>query len=537
MLHLITWLSATLQGPAAGSVPASPTLRLADPISYFAPTSWIWFAASGEMGRVVRDLNNDGSPDVVFAFGGIYATPPELRTWLGDGEGGFSTGSASPLLASPVYFQGGDRPFAVEDFDLDGVLDVALSLGVSLSGSQVLRGDGLGGFLPWLGPLALAQGYYAAGDIDSDGDADIAITVPPQGPGGYTVGMSYAFNQGGAGFGGPPGPCTSLTWTAGAYATQTELRDLNNDSIVDYVGCGDVFQILSGFGNGCFANATSAIYWITVSPPANYKTYAWGDFNGDGADDLVLLTSVSGTVMNPIHVAVYLRASPTSSTWNLGPTFANPGWPTGVAAGDLDQDGYADFVVTEVASPINYSATGNRARVYRNLGGGTAFQATPHSEGYTWLVSSPTLTDVDGDGDPDLLVNQRGQVSVTPPSFAVAINTSGGSDIEVIGRPQIGRTVRLDLEGTAGANWTLLASPATGPSLSFPGFQGTLGLDLASLFVAASGVFPSDGNALVPVTIPNIPGLVGGIVNLQYVAVVPGSPPGWFSGITTVTIQ
>jgi hypothetical protein len=167
-----------------------------------------------------------------------------------------------------------------------------------------------------------------------------------------------------------PAACTFFYWSLSTCPTQTELRDLDGDSLADFVGCGSVFFVFRGFGNGCFAAAQNLVYWYTISPPANQKFYAWGDFNGDGADDLVLVTPVSGTVVNPIHVAVYFRASPTSSTWNLGPTFFNPGWPTGVAAADLDQDGYADFVVTEVASPINFSSTGNRVRVYRNLGGG-----------------------------------------------------------------------------------------------------------------------------------------------------------------------
>ncbi|MCI0588082.1 MAG: VCBS repeat-containing protein [Planctomycetes bacterium] len=537
MLWLLASSIALTQAPGVAYAPASPPLRLADPVPYFAPTSWIWPGPSGLMGRVVRDFNNDGSPDVAFAFGGIYATPPELRTWLGDGEGGFAFGSATPLLGNPGSFQGGDAPFPAADFDLDGVLDLVVPMAVGPT-SQILRGDGLGGFLPWPVPsnppnyqtVGGTFGYLAAGDIEGDGDPDLVLAAL-----GF---VNMAQNAGGGVFGTAPFACNGFPLqVASGSIVQTELRDLDNDLIVDYVSSGGVIQILQGFGNGCFAYLQSQIYWLLIGPPANDKYYAWGDFNGDGVDDLVLASIQGGGPANPINVAVYLRASSTSSTWNLGPTFVNPGWLTGVAAADLDLDGYDDFVVTEIASPTFYSAGGNRTRVYRNLGAGTAFQATPRSEGYTWWVSHPVLTDVNGDGYPDLFVNQRGQPTVTPPAFAVALNTTGGSDIEVIGRPQIGRTVHLDLEGTALASWTLVASSSTGPLLSFPGFQGGLGLDPTALFVMASGVFPSDGNTLVPVSIPNNPALVGGIVHLQYASLLVSSPPGSFSGITSVTIR
>ncbi|MCI0589132.1 MAG: VCBS repeat-containing protein [Planctomycetes bacterium] len=529
-----SWFALT-QAPGLAYGPTTPPLRLADPVPYLAPASWIWFGPGNGMGRLVRDFNSDGSPDVVFSFGA--ATPPELRTWLGDGEGGFSFSSATPLPQLPGSFQGGDAPFPAADFDLDGVLDVVVPMAFATT-SQLLRGDGLGGFLPWPVPTSPpnyppsggANGYLTAGDIDGDGDPDLVLAASG------SVGMAQ--NAGGGVFGTAPFTCNGFPLQVGSGTiVQTELRDIDNDSIVDYVSSGGVIQILRGFGNGCFAFLQSQIYWWLIGPPANDKYYAWGDFNGDGVDDLVLASIQGGGPANPTNVAVYFRASPTSSTWNLGPTFVNPGWLTGLAAADLDLDGYDDFVVTEIASPTFYSAGGNRARVYRNLGGGTAFQATPRSEGYTWWVSNPVLADVNADGYPDLFVNQRGQVTVTPPGFSVALNTTGGSDIEVIGRPQIGRTINLDLEGTPLATWSLLASPATGAPLSFPGFQGALGLDPTALVVMASGVFPSDGNTLIPVSIPNNPALVGGVVHLQYASLLVSSPPGSFSGITSVTIQ
>ncbi len=540
MIAFLASLPALLQGPGIDYAPTVPSLRLADPVPYFAPPSWIWFGPSGQMGKEVRDFSGDGSPDVAFAFGSTTTVATELRAWRGDGRGGFTFASATPLLGVPGPFFGGPSVMAPADYDGDGVLDLVVPLWFApgVAGPQVLRGDGAGGFSPWVVPPWGTGGILpSAGDVDGDGDPDIAITGGVCCSGSPIPGVSVAFNMGGGVFLPAPPPCISGAWQTGNNALQAELRDLDNDSILDYVGSGSVFQVLLGVGNGCFLFPQNLIYWYTVGPPANEKQYAWGDFNGDGADDLVLLASISGSVVNPIHVAVYLRASPGSSTWNLGPTFANPGWPTGIAAADLDLDGYTDFVVTEIASPVTPSTTGNRVRVYRNLGGGTSFQVTPRDQGFTWMVSSPILRDVNGDAYPDLLVNQRGMPAVTAPGFAIAVNTTASGDIEVIGSPQIGRIIHLDLEGTPLATWSLLASPNTGPSLSFPGFQGALGLDPATLFVVTSGVFPSDGNTLVPVSIPNNLALVGGIVNLQYIALVPSSPPGWFSGVTSLTVQ
>src|SRR5690606_2943164 len=120
---------------------------------------------SGVRGLVVFDADGDGYDDAVTAnrFGS------NLSFFKGNGDGTF---------AAPVTFEAGadgETALAAADANGDGILD--LFVGAINSNEIVLMlGDGDGGFTvsdkveasggPWM---------VAAGDLDGDGDADVAV--------------------------------------------------------------------------------------------------------------------------------------------------------------------------------------------------------------------------------------------------------------------------------------------------------------------------------------------------------------------------
>src|SRR6185312_7988007 len=117
-------------------------------------------------GTVVEDFNNDGIPDVAMAD---YDKPAGVYVLLGNGQGSFAFAS-SPLV-------GGDaHGLAAADFDGDGNIDMVVS---SISNGpsdivSVLRGHGDGTFDM---PVEYSVGAFAtavrAADINGDGNADI----------------------------------------------------------------------------------------------------------------------------------------------------------------------------------------------------------------------------------------------------------------------------------------------------------------------------------------------------------------------------
>ena len=117
------------------------------------------------------------------------------------------------------------------------------------------------------------------------------------------------------------------------------------------------------------------------------------DFNGDGFEDLFVADGVRSILYENDG-----RGHFTDVTAEAG--LAKPDGSgiaaTGVAAGDVDGDGWPDLFVTDAFGP---------ARLFRNRGDGT-FEETTSASGIsvTGNARSAAFADVDGDGDLDLFV-------------------------------------------------------------------------------------------------------------------------------------
>jgi hypothetical protein len=136
----------------------------------------------GALGVQVADLNADGHPDYLIAFGQEFET---LEAYYGDGKGQYRK-SVLFQLADPSY---NASSFTIADVDADGLLDIVHT-----------NGDTMDAFLPkpyhgvrWLRnlgneqwenrELGLLVGALQAcvADFDGDGDLDIAAVgmLPP----------------------------------------------------------------------------------------------------------------------------------------------------------------------------------------------------------------------------------------------------------------------------------------------------------------------------------------------------------------------
>jgi uncharacterized protein (TIGR03437 family) len=122
------------------------------------------------------DFNGDGRMDLA-AAGQLTAAPSFLfgvRVMLGNGAGGFQ---ALPDLETSY----GPNSLSAEDFNGDGLLDLAIAHCCGQTDMSLLLGNGDGTFRSISFPGGASPAAVAAGDFDGDGALDLAVTGAPGG--------------------------------------------------------------------------------------------------------------------------------------------------------------------------------------------------------------------------------------------------------------------------------------------------------------------------------------------------------------------
>ncbi|MEM7204731.1 MAG: VCBS repeat-containing protein [Planctomycetota bacterium] len=284
------------------------------------------------------------------------------------------------LDAPPLF------PVAVGDLDRDGDRDVALivngnnlprALSVQFNlGQQRFRGVRLDL------PPAETTLSLALVDVDGDGDQDVVEAGTSRGPGFVRV---YA-NDGAGGL------AALGTTSTGAAAA---LGDVDGDGDPDLVtACSGSVHLndgAGGFGSPRFLPASG--------PTSGPCALALGDLDGDGDLDVVAPTGTAG------GRDVLLNDG--TGAFSLAPAGALP-WgevPWGVELDDVDLDGDLDVLV--------FSVPDNRPRLFVNDGAARFLERTG-SQLPAWPAGAAQVLDLlsfdsDEDGDCDLLVKQIGE--------------------------------------------------------------------------------------------------------------------------------
>ena len=302
---------------------------------------------------------------------------------------------------------------AVLDLDGDGVPDLAAA---TSSGVAVWSG-GAGGLSR--APLLLASpdgdkarfgtALAAAGDVNGDGYGDLAVGECGQQPGRVHV---Y--------FGGPGGldparaqALDSPDAKGGFGCRLTAAGDLDADGYGDLV----VARIGQDFSGGLYlyrggAAGLPASTTRIDSPDRNpsrigHSLAGPGDLDGDGYDDLVVSEIEYTDLSGQVHVylggpdgisnaRVVSLPSPDANGLQYGSSVAG--------AGDVNGDGYPDFVVASAATP----STTQPPRAHLYLGGPGAPHASSvelRSNGDLGFASEVEGgQDLDGDGFDDVVV-------------------------------------------------------------------------------------------------------------------------------------
>jgi len=375
---------------AVAALPALAQVQFADSTSGRIPTQ------SEYTNQIsMCDIDNDGDLDFIAANGQGYSslgTALKPRVYINNGTGTFSDQTDARVGTIAGWFRGVE----FGDVDRDGDWDMLLAQDF-VKPALLFINNGSGYFtnesaqrMPAIN-LTSSRGQF--GDIDNDGDLDIALTHSG-GTSHFGVGarMKIYVNEGTGYFEDQ----TASRVPAGNIGQQMDVLFLDVDGDLDLdihlgtraTGASDS-KLYKNNGAGVFTEMT------TIVSDATSYSYDAGDIDGDG--DLDLLGANAG----PSNQELLLRnADGLGTVWtNISSQISpNPSADDNDSKFfDIDMDGDLDMII---------AVLGGAERVYRNNGTGSFTQVTGIITSFSDSSLDVKVGDVDNDGDFDVLTAQ-----------------------------------------------------------------------------------------------------------------------------------
>ncbi len=384
------------------------------------------------------DVDGDGDNDVLITG---YNSSEEMiaKLYINDGTGSF-------LEMTDIPFVGvahGSVNFS--DVDGDGDNDVLMT-GRTSSGlgriSKLYINDGTGNFSEMTGTLfeGTQNGSVAFSDVDGDGDDDVLISGRLQderksklyindGTGNFSEMMNTPFE--------------------GLDSGSIAFSDIDGDGDNDVLITGDKshFEPISKLYNNDGAGNFSE---MTDTPFENVEngSVAFSDIDRDGDNDL-LITGLSDRILPNGHkekISKLYRNDGAGNFSEITSTHFDGVSSSSVAFSDVDGDGDNDVLITGSNNSFEFSS-----KLYHNHGNGDFSEMRGHP--FANIQSgSVAFSDIDGDGDKDLLIsgwgagNDSGLGSVLYTNEGAISDFTFGINLDFIVYPSPTKSKKLNIE-------------------------------------------------------------------------------------------
>ncbi|MBK8979888.1 MAG: VCBS repeat-containing protein [Planctomycetes bacterium] len=323
----------------------------------------------------IADFDGDGDPDV--------ATPTDdvdcgVDYWVNDVGQELVPGTlAEQRFRAP-------EPWAWGDLDGRGGLDL---VGIDGNGAVAIAlNDGVTGILQSRALTAqsrLADAVLA--DVDADGDLDLWLV---SGAPGFQQRPQLFLNDGAGAFTDVTAMRVPLRSTTAVAAAS---GDWDRDGDQDLFVCGDPCLLFENLGGGSFRDAS----WVVpASLDFDPGCVDGGDVDGDGREDLVIVGRAPAA-----GVAEVWRYDPRQGFVRDQTAFAAPRPFNGVDCALLDADGDGDLDLAVAGFELD--------GLWRNDGSGRFAHDALALDVGPGRGRGLQVTDLDDDGDPDLIVRQE----------------------------------------------------------------------------------------------------------------------------------
>ncbi len=372
-------------------------------------------AVSGE-----ADINGDGLADLLVGVEPTGDGPGRLRVYFGatsgpsdtpdqeledDGDGSAFARTLAP--AGDVNADGYDDVL-VRYSDVEVHLHYGSSSGLSISDYTALHAEASGG--------DFGSALAAAGDVNGDGYADLAVGDDDYGDGDGRVYLFYGAADG-------PRWSPTILEASGVLTFGYALAgagDLNGDGYADLVvgtaqeddedlgttvtpGWAGVYY---GSADGLDTELGAELEGEAIGDRMGRALAVPGDLSGDGYDDLAVGATYEGEALGRVYL---FEGGPaglsTTASLTLEGASASDGFGAALAGlGDVDGDGTGDLAVGAPGADDNTGEVTVYLGSSAGLGETPALMLSGDQAGERFGMTLAAAGDVDGDGERELLV-------------------------------------------------------------------------------------------------------------------------------------